>query len=63
MADELEDIQPEMNRSTEPRLDVGKEPQTMSMRHREKGDARLDEERSAPDGDEAGNKTSLLWSE
>ena len=60
----LEDIQPEMNRSTEPRLDVSKEPQTMSMKHRDAGDARLDEERPAPDGgEEAGNKTSFLWNE
>ena len=64
MAEELDNIQPEMNRSTEPRLDVDKEPQTMSMQHRAPGDARLDEERPAPRGDEeAGNKTSFLWNE
>lgn len=69
MTEKLDDIQPEMNRSTEPRLDVSKEPQTMSMRHQEKGDAidapaRLDAERDAPRGDEeAGNKTSFLWNE
>lgn len=67
MAEDLEDIQPKMNTSTEPRLDVSKEPQTMSMQHREKGDAkdapaRLDKDREAPKGDEeAGNKTSFLW--
>lgn len=67
MADELDNIQPEMNRDTTPHLDVSKEPQTMSMKHREKGDAidapaRLDKDRDAPKGDEeAGNKTSLLW--
>lgn len=60
----LDEIQPEMNRSTEPRLDVSKEPQTMSMQHRDAGDARLNKKASAPEGDEeAGNKTSFLWNE
>lgn len=65
MADkDLEDIQPRMNQSTEPRLDVDKEPQTMSMQHRDGGDARLDKDETKPAGDEeAGNKTSLLWNE
>lgn len=59
-----DDIQPKMDRSTEPRLDVSKEPQTMSMQHRKKGDARLDKEGEKPSGDEeAGNKTSLLWND
>ena len=69
MTEKLEDIQPKMDRSTEPRLDVSKEPQTMSMQHQAKGDAidapaRLDGEQDAPKGDEeAGNKTSFLWNE
>lgn len=64
MAEDLDDIQPKMDRSTEPRLDVSKEPQTMSMQHRDAGDARLDEDAPNPDGDEeAGNKTSLLWND
>ncbi|PAX08221.1 hypothetical protein [Sphingomonas lenta] len=65
MADEnLEDIQPKMDRDTTPRLDVSKEPQTMSMQHRDGGDARLDKDERQPTADEeAGNKTSLLWNE
>ena len=64
MADDLDDIQPKMDKSTEPRLDVSKEPQTMSMQHRSPGDARLDEDAAKPKGDEeAGNKTSLTWNE
>ncbi|HEX8388044.1 MAG TPA: hypothetical protein VF636_03420 [Sphingomonas sp.] len=64
MAENLDDIQPKMDKSTEPRLDVSKEPQTMSMQHHEKGDARLDQASEAPEGDEeTGNKTSLLWNE
>ena len=63
MAD-TDDIQPKMDKSTEPRLDVDKEPQTMSMQHREPGDARLDKDAKKPAGnEEAGNKTSLLWNE
>jgi hypothetical protein len=64
MADDLDDIQPKMDKSTEPRLDVSKEPPTMSMQHRDAGDARLDKKEGAPKGDEeAGNKTSFLWNE
>ena len=60
-----EDIQPDMDKSTKPRLDVSKEPQTMSMQHLKKGDAidapaTLDKEQSAAD-DDGGRKTSLLF--
>lgn len=57
------------DRTTEPHLDVSKEPQTLSMQHREAGDARdpsakQGKDREGPTGDEeAGNKTSLLRNE
>lgn len=68
MADKHEDIQPEMNRDTTPHLDVSKEPQTMSMKHGEKGDARHEtaeqgKEQGSTGEAEAGNKTSLLWND
>ncbi|WP_375403670.1 hypothetical protein [uncultured Sphingomonas sp.] len=58
-------IQPKMEGSTEPRLDVDKEPQTMSMQHLKKGDAvdapaTLDKEQNAPQ-DDGGRKSSLLF--
>ena len=64
MSDQNEDIQPKMDRSTEPRLDVSKEPQTMSMQHLKKGDAvdapaTLDKEQ-APPQDDGGRKTSFM---
>lgn len=57
-----------MARTTEPHLDVSKEPQTLSMQHQEKGDAKdptakQGKDQDAPDDKEAGNKTSLLWNE
>ncbi|WP_375428004.1 hypothetical protein [uncultured Sphingomonas sp.] len=62
-----DDIQPKMDKSTEPRLDVDKEPQTMSMQHLKKGNAAdapatLDKEQDAPQ-DDGGRKSSLLFGE
>ncbi|HEX8383321.1 MAG TPA: hypothetical protein VF592_08100 [Sphingomonas sp.] len=60
-----DDIQPKMNKTTEPHLDVSKEPQTMSMQHLKKGDAidapaTLDKEQDASQ-DDGGRKSSLLF--
>lgn len=64
MADEA----PKMTPSTKPRLDVSKEPQTISMQHQEKGDAKdptakQGKDQSSTGEAEAGNKTSLTWNE